>query len=203
MKKMMAFTFTVLMLFSFAACGAKEEDVNGDSTNDSQSDGTHTDDKSIRDAATLLQNIWDSYGEDERFSVVGGDFSDANHKMDEPGIFNLEDATALDASLGFPADSISNIDEAASLIHMMNGNTFTCGAFHIKDVNNKDVVTTAIRKNIQNRQWICGFPDKFVIAEIDDYIVAMFGDAEVIDLFKKKMTAVYSNALIVCDEMIE
>ncbi len=201
MKKMIAFTFTVLMLFSFAACGADSGTENENSTNESQTETSQTNGKA--DAVDLLKNIWDSYGADERFSVIGGDYSPENNKMDEPGIFSLEDHDALDAYLAFPAASISDIDEAASLIHMMNGNTFTCGAFHIKDVNNRDAVTTAIKENIQNRQWICGFPDKFVIAAIDDYIIAMFGDAEVIDNFKGKMTAVYSNAEIVCDEMIE
>lgn len=201
MKKMIAFTLTVLMLFSFAACGADAGTENENSTNESQTETGQTNGKA--DAVALLKNIWDSYGADERFSVVGGDYSAENNKMDEPGIFSLEDQDALDASLAFPAAAIADIDEAASLIHMMNGNTFTCGAFHIKDVNNMDAVTTAIKGNIQNRQWICGFPDKFVIAAIDDYIIAMFGDAEVIDNFKGKMTAVYSNAEIVCDEMIE
>ncbi len=196
MKKVMVLVLTVFIMLSLSACRANGDTANA--TNESQSDNI-----SIRDATTLLKNIWDSYGDDERFSVVGGDYSEENHKMGEPGKFSLEDTTALDSSLGFPAASISNIDEAASLIHMMNGNTFTCGAFHITDSRNAAIITTAIRKNIQNRQWICGSPDRLVIAIIDDYIVAMFGEQEVIDTFKNKMTDVYPNTEIVCEEIIE
>lgn len=203
MKKVIALVLTVFIIFTLAACRADGDTENGNLANGSSSGGTQTNNTSIRNAAALLKNIWDSYGDDERFSVVGGDYSEENHKMGEPGNFSLEDATALDSSLGFPAASISNIDEAASLIHMMNGNTFTCGAFHIKDSRNTSIVTAAIRKNIQSRQWICGFPDKLVIANIDDYVVAMFGKQEVIDTFKSKMTDVYPNTEIICEEIIE
>ena len=42
-----------------------------------------------------------------------------------PGNFSMDDADLLDSSLGFPAAEAGKIDGAASLVHMMNLNTFT------------------------------------------------------------------------------
>lgn len=46
----------------------------------------------------------------------------------------------MEVNLGFPAAQLDAVDGAASLIHMMNGNTFTCGAFHVKDASQMDSV---------------------------------------------------------------
>ena len=40
--------------------------------------------------------------------------------------------------LYIPAENVSMIDEAASLIHAMNANTFTGAAFHLTDAGNAD-----------------------------------------------------------------
>ena len=55
-----------------------------------------------------------------------------NMRDGAPGNFSMDDADLLDSSLGFPAAEAGKIDGAASLVHMMNLNTFTCGAFHVK-----------------------------------------------------------------------
>ncbi len=187
MKKVTAFILFFMMAFSLCACGKDESPAEKNS---------------IPDSKTLLTNIWNTYTEDEKFSIIGGDFTEANNQVDTPGKFNITDVNALDSSLAFPVTSISEIDDAASMIHMMNGNTFTCGAFRMKGNNHADMLAADISQNIRNRQWVCGFPDKYVVAVIEPYMVAMFGNEALIDTFKNKMISVYPDVKILYDEFI-
>ncbi len=119
-----------------------------------------------------------------------------------PGVYGTGDASALDASLGLPEASASMIDGAASLIHMMNANTFTCGAFHVSSSDDVSAVADSLRENILQRQWMCGFPDKLVVITVGDYVISAFGNGEIIDLFKSKTTAAYETAEVVYEEPI-
>lgn len=195
MKRFFLLCLTGFMMISILACGNQ--------TNHPTNESTEQTTNSIPDAVSLLTTVWNSYQEEEKFSVMGGDFSEENQNMNGPGTYGLEDGAALDSTLGFPADSIAKIDDAASLVHMMNANTFTCGAFHVIDSNDFDSTAASIKENILNRQWLCGFPDKLVIASVDNYIVSMFGDTQLIDTFKQKLTTAYSSVEIICEEAIQ
>ncbi len=187
-------------MVSILACGNQ---TNNQTNLTSESTDQTTASNNIPDAVSLLTTVWNSYQEDEKFSVIGGDFSEENQNMNGPGKYSLEDGAALDSALGFPANSITKIDDAASLVHMMNANTFTCGAFHVANSNDLTSITTSIKENILNRQWMCGFPDKLVIVSVDDYIVSMFGDTQLIDTFKQKLTTAYSSVEVICEEPIQ
>lgn len=200
MKRFFLFCLTGLMMVSILACGNQ---TNNQTNLTSESTDQTTASNNIPDAVSLLTTVWNSYQEDEKFSVIGGDFSEENQNMNGPGKYSLEDGAALDSALGFPANSITKIDDAASLVHMMNANTFTCGAFHVANSNDLTSITTSIKENILNRQWMCGFPDKLVIVSVDDYIVSMFGDTQLIDTFKQKLTTAYSSVEVICEEPIQ
>ena len=103
----------------------------------------------------------------------------------------------------FPADKADLIDDAASLTHMMNANSFTCGAFHVKNSADVSVVTDALRQNVQNTQWMCGFPDKLVVLTYGEYVVALFGADDLVDDFVNTMTATYTGVQTACDEPIQ
>ena len=94
------------------------------------------------------------------------------------------------------------IDSAAALLHMMNMNTFTCGAYHTADAKNVSKLADDLRDAIQGKQWMCGFPDKLVIATMDKYVIGMYGDEELINTFRDKLLASYSAAAVVYDEAI-
>lgn len=186
MKKLVTLFLSTMLVFSLASCG--------DSDNKTQS--------SIGDSKEILITVWDSYSDDEKFPAAGGDMSEENMTMDGPGSFGLEDADTLDSMLGFPAGSADKLVDAASIMHMMNANTFTCGVYHVTNADDVSDLTTAIKDNILQRQWLCGFPDKLVIVTIDNYIVAFFGETEIVDTFQTKLTESYSSAQVVCDEPI-
>ena len=74
-------------------------------------------------ALSLLTSVWSTYSEDDKFPAAGGD---AEHSVDDaPGSFDVLNADSLTYQLTFPSADVSLIDGAASLVHMMNLNTFT------------------------------------------------------------------------------
>lgn len=192
MKKLLSIILAAMLSLSLTACGGKA-DANSEPGKEQIS---------VSSTLELLTTVWNSYTDDEKFPVMGGDMSDENMTADAPGKFGIDDTNALDATLGFPAASAKQIDDAASLMHMLNANTFTCGAFHVKNESDSASITAAIKDNIMQRQWICGFPDKLVILKIDSYVVSFFGTTDLVDTFKTKLTAAYPSAETICDEPI-
>lgn len=213
MKKIATILTALALMLSFAACG--KTDKKPDSTSDaSQTENTTvttepTTDTSApetdaaSDPKTLLDAIWNNYKEDDKFPAAGGDYDEANMVDGAPGNVGLADADSVEHLTGFPAASIGEIDAAASLFHMMNGNSFTCGAYRVKEGTDVDALAQSIRDAIQGRRWMCGFPDKIVIATVDNYIVSVFGLEDLVDNFRDTMLTVYPATSVVFDEPIE
>ena len=155
----------------------------------------------ISDPSELINTAWALFSEDEKFPVVGGDFS-SEEVVEGAAPFSLENPDELDRLTGFPASEIDKIDSAASMIHMMNTNTFSTGAFHIAEGTDAEALCQSIRDNVTSRRWMCGFPDKVIVAEVGDYIVCAFGLNETIDPFVKHLSEAYPFAEIIFDENI-
>ena len=151
----------------------------------------------------LLNTVWKSYSEDDKFPASGGDYSEENAKDDAPGKFDVSDSAVLESTLAVPEDSADLLKNAASLTHMMNLNTITAGAFQLKDSKNADKFAKAMKESIENRRWVCGFPDKFVIIKVNGYVVSAFGAEDLIDTFKSKTLKAYQDAKVYCEENIE
>lgn len=151
-------------------------------------------------ALSLLTSVWSTYSEDDKFPAAGGD---AEHAVDgAPGSFDVSNADSLTYQLTFPSGDVSLIDGAASLVHMMNLNTFTCGAFHVSDAGNVSTVAADIRNAVQGKQWMCGFPDKLVIFTSGQYVVSVYGNESLVNTFRDKFVAAHSGASTVYDEAI-
>ena len=78
MKKFVSLLLAALLVLSLTACGSKNN---------------HSGDRPATptSALNILETVWNTYGEDEKFSVVGGDFSEANLKEDAPGVVAVVD----------------------------------------------------------------------------------------------------------------
>ena len=186
MKKFLTMLLALVMVLSLAACSSqKGGDVNGGSP---------------VSAVDLLTAVWNAYPESEKFPVVGGSLD--KPVDDAPGTFPVDDADNLDYMLHFPADKADLIDDAASLTHMMNANTFTAGAFHVASSSDVDSVVSDLKDNIMNRQWMCGFPDKLVILTLGDYVISCYGAEDLVDQFSEKVTEAFADAAVACDEAI-
>ena len=155
----------------------------------------------ISDPTTLLNTVYALFSEDERFPATGGDFS-SGELIEGAGVFSLADPDALDSVTGFPAAQIGSIDSAATLMHMMNANTFTGGAFHVVDGTDINALNSAVRDNIQARMWMCGFPEKLIVVNVGDYLVCAFGKNFAIDAFSAHIVEAYPNAVIAIEEPI-
>ena len=183
MKKIIAIALAAVMILSIAAC-AKQNGGNGTAASSDASKGQ------TESALGILEKVWSKYSADEKFPTTGG--SEKHMKDDMPGKFDASDAEALDSELGFPEANASEIDDAASLMHMLNQNNFSCGVYHVKDSGNTEALAGKIKENILARQWLCGFPEKLVILTVGDYIVSVFGAGELTDTFVAKLSAEYS-----------
>ena len=202
MKKFLAILLAAMIALSLTACSGNGDSKKPDTSEPDNQQGAGSVQSVADDALALLNTVWSSYAEDDKFPVAGGDMSEENMSMDGPGKFGIADTDALDSTLGFPAASVDKIDDAASLVHMMNANTFTCGAFHVKNAADVTAVADALKDSISQRQWICGFPDKLVIVTIGDYVVSLFGATDIVDTFKTNLTTAFASAQVVCDEPI-
>ena len=185
MKKILALLLAAVMVLSLAACTDKGSEGGATSPSGAQTNQP-------KSALEILEKVWSKYSTDEKFPATGG--SEKHMKEDMPGKFDVSDAEALDFELGFPKANASEIDDAASLMHMLNQNNFSCGVYHVKDSGNVEALAGKIKENILARQWLCGFPEKLVILTIGDYIVSVFGAGELTDTFVAKLSAEYSSA---------
>ena len=185
MKKILALLLAAVMVLSLAACTDKGSEGGATSPSGAQTNQP-------KSALEILEKVWSKCSTDEKFPATGG--SEKHMEEDKPGKFDVSDAEALDFELGFPKAQASEIDDAASLMHMLNQNNFSCGVYHVKDSGNAEALAGKIKENILARQWLCGIPEKLVILTVGDYIVSVFGAGELTDTFVAKLSAEYSSA---------
>lgn len=187
MKKLVALMLAMTFVCGLTACGG--------------GGGTETtkDDTEGKAAVDILTDVWAAYEEDEKFAIAGGDYE--NMVQDAPGTVNVSDGESLDALLGFPADSAGLIDDGASMMHMMNQNTFTAGVYHVTNADDVQAVADAVKENIMNRQWMCGFPDDLAVYSVGtSYVAVVFGAEDVVDNFEEALEEVYKSTKVLYEE---
>lgn len=218
MKKLIAMLLALVLVMGLVACGNK---TNNETTPVETTADTTPADMGGEDAVTpeggdidipltpdapaatngasnVLTNIWNGVAEDSKFFAMGGDF---NNMVDgAPGVYSLEDE-GLTSTLLIPAEQIANVDEAASLVHAMMLNNFTAGMFHV--TGDVAAFVEAMHTAIANNPWMCGMPEKMIIAVIDsEYVLACFGINDAVGPFETALGTVYPNAEIKYNEAI-
>ena len=184
MKKLIAIVLTLVMVMAmFAGCGKEETSIE----------------EVPASALEILENVWALYGEDEKFPVMGGDI---NNIVDgAPGAYDVSDTEMLSYQLLVPADQAGNITDAASLIHGMMVNNFTCGVFRVGGESNN--FAEAIYNAVKGNQWMCGFPDSVLVSIIGgEYVLMAFGINDAMDPFEAKFQEAYPAAQIVYNEPV-
>lgn len=183
----------------------KKDNNKNDKNNENKNEDKEANDDSkdkADSAAAVLTAVWDSYAEEDKFAAAGGDYD--SNVDGAPGKFDLSKSEEMEYLLCFPADCAEYIDDAASLVHMMNANTFTAGSYHVKKKSDVNTVVEGIKARTLNNQWMCGFPDKLVIVNVGDgYVVSAFGKEAFIETFKSHIKENYQNAKIVVEENLE
>ena len=203
MKKnnaVIALLLVAVTLLSLVACGKKKDDG-------SAMDNTTAAPMVLPESAlALLETVWASYGEGDKFYAMGGNYSEDetknNNVENAPGKQALED-DGLTTKLMVPADKVADIAEAASLMHGMMANNFTCGAYKMKEGADAKAFGKALYTSITENHFLCGAPEAVLVVKLDnEYVVAVYGLQELLKTFEQKLKAAYPGAEVLHNEMI-
>ncbi len=190
MKKYIAMILAMVMALSLLAGCAKGGEDNTEPTGVA----------GAASALELMETVWATYMDDQKFPVIGG--SMAAPVDGAPGNYDLADEN-ITFSLMIPAEQLANVTEAASMIHMMNANTFTAAAFKLAEGVNAADFAAAMRDSIVNNQWICGFPEQLVINDlVGRYVIVAFGAMDLMEAFNTNLHTAYPDAADVVNEAL-
>ena len=200
MKKILALILAAIMLVSVVACGKTVEETEAptEAPTEEATEGSAIPEVSGTPLDALM-TMWNAIPEDNRFFAMGGSPMAPVDGM--PGEFDLagEEAEAnLEFMTHYPVDQFSKLTGAATIMHGMNANTFSAGAFSFADAETTTAMVDVIKEAISGTHWMCGFPEKLVIVQVaDNCLVAMFGVGEIVDVFAQNAVELLSGTVVV------
>ena len=183
--------FGAAMAISLVGCSGN----NGSSNHGGSGDGSTS---SYSSAVEVLETVYGVYSEDQKFPIGGGDSE--HMTTDAPGAFDVSKTEELTSTLSLPESETTHIDDAASMIHMMNANTFTGAAYHLTGDVSADEFADALKEGILAKQWICGMPDTLVVINVDgQYVIAAYGADDLVETFKDNALSALDGAEAIID----
>ncbi len=189
MKKFLSVVMALTLVLGLTACG-------GNTAQETEAAPV----ENPTSALEILENVWSEYAEEEKFPVIGG--SMAAPVDGAPGSYDIADEN-ITYNLLIPAEQLSNVTEAASMIHMMNANSFTCGAYKLADGVTAADFGAAMKEAVLGNQWMCGFPDSLLIKAIgDQYVLVAFGVNDAMNPFETHLADAYPGAETIASETI-
>ena len=193
MKKLISLLLVLVMAVSvMAGC------TSGENTETSEPAAAVTGPAS---ALEVLENIWALYGDEEKFPVMGG--NPEGGVMDVPAVWDAEYLVNLSYSLQLPEAEMENVADAASMINMMNTNTFTGAVLHLNEGVDAATFAATAKDAIKSAQWMCGFPEKLVIADLGgQYLLIAYGVNDAMGPFEAKLAEAYADANVLYSEAI-
>ncbi len=190
-KKMAAFLAVAAMVLAAFGCGGQKADEEIQNGKES----------AFKEALEVLQTVKEAYKEDDVFSMYGGD--QANAVMDAPGKFDISQTEELSSVLGLPESQFETVEDAASMVHMMNANTFTGAVYRLKDDADMEEFADAVKENILARQWMCGQPDTLAVIDVDGtYVITAFGEAGIMETFQANALSALDGAKLITEAPI-
>jgi hypothetical protein len=224
MKKIIALILACLMLtMSFVACDKGETETTTESVENNQTEAPVGDttveetteavvELPYKSAIELLQIIFEKYNaaqatDDTKLWVSGGNINNFETcNMEGPAAFVALADEDYNQNLGIPAAEASKIASAASMFNMMNANTFNCFTVQLTDGTDADAFVNTVKDSILSRQWICGSPEKLVIAKAPgNYVIVVWGVVEfggIVNPVAESFTTSVEGATIVVEENI-
>ncbi len=176
MKKILSCVLALVMLFAFTACGGAQK-LEG-----------------VEAPVDVLNTVWNSYGETDKFFAMGGDYT--NMVDNAPGAVDITDTDTMQALFACPADAVAMVDGAASLLHAMNANNFTAVAYHLADGVKADDFVAAAKAGVEAQQWLCGAPEQLSIAPLStEYVVVAYGAADLVAAFEGYLSASFASTV--------
>lgn len=185
MKKIIAIVAAlVIVLGVFAACGGEKTpevvDVYADSTE-------------------VLTTIFAAYAEENKFPIGGGDENHMDYENPAPAMYDHTLTDELNVVAKLPASQSANIEGAANAMNMMNANSFTSAAYKLVAGADAAAFAADFKAELDNAQWMCGFPEKFVVIKTGSYIVTAYGLADFMGYFQETAVAALEGAEVILE----
>ena len=186
MKKLISLTLSAILCLSlFAGCGKQEAPA-----------ATETTAPAYGSALDALYAVWETIPEDDRFPAAGGD--EAHDTMDGPGSF---DVNAYGETFRYQIlvdDELMGqlTGDAATLIHMMNTNTFCSAAMRVAEGTDVSAFAGHYKEIVQANHWMCGFPDTVMVLNLGDIVFTAYGADDLIQLFKSGAQSLGATLLV-------
>ena len=70
--------------------------------------------------------------------------------------------------LMLPTDKMDSVEDAATVVHLLNANSMTAGVVKLKEGTDVKAFADAVADRISNNQWMCGFPEWMAVVQIND-----------------------------------
>ena len=148
---------------------------------------------SYESAQTLLEAIYG--GMDQEFPAAGGDEA---HDTEGPGSFDI---SAYGESFQYQILVDEELTamvkpQAATLLHMMNTNTFCSAVMQLEDAKNAESFAQHYKTIVQSNHWMCGFPDTMLVMNLGDYVITAYGADDLVQSFKTSAVALGAGILV-------
>ena len=132
----------------------------------------------------------------EEFPAAGGD--EAHDTTDGPGAFDIN---AYGESFRYQTLVDENLTgkltgDAATLIHMMNTNTFCSAVMELKNAGEASSFGEVYKEIVQGNHWMCGFPDTLVVLNLGNFVLTAYGADDLIQLFKNGAQSLGATLLV-------
>lgn len=203
MKKFVSVMMALAMLLSLTACGGNSA---AETTVPTETAGV----EAPASALEILENTWANFPEEEKFAIYGGSFETHAAKMAEdetyqpashPESYDMAYAEGLSYSLYIPVETVASVEEAATMTHMMNANTFSAGVVRLNADTDVKALGDTMKDVLMNNMWICGQPEQLLIAVVGgNYMLIGFGVNDAMNPFVTHFTEAYPAAEILYNE---
>lgn len=228
MKKIITAMLVASMILAFASCGNNAEETTTAATSTVETttaeETTAASVVATEDAKTVLNNVYGNFlnklaplfgaesGEEIQGYFVSAEMEEITEvdpdsgeeftypmPVSGPGALSLEDVDNLGYYTLFPADSVAKISSAACFFNMMNMNNGTIAAFEVKDAADVTALADTMKEKITTNMWMCGFPERYLIVNVNGTLISAFGNSDVINSLKDGVLATYENAVVLHD----
>ena len=190
MKKFVCGVMAAIMMMTLCACGGAAAPAETEAAGPAS-------------ALEVLENVWALYADEEKFSVYGGNPKEnfEDNVWDAPGTYDLADEN-MSYNLLIPADQIPNVDDVASMTHGMMANNFNSAVFRLKAGTDVKVFADSLYQAVSGNMWICGMPERVIVATLGDYVIMAYGVGDAMNSFEAHLPEAYPNVEIVHNEPI-
>ena len=137
----------------------------------------------------------------EKDEQSGEDFSYELPK-NEPGAVSPDDGEMLESQTLYPASSADKLDSAAVYFNVMNQNNGTFAAFEVKNEGEVQTLADMMKTKVKNNQWICGFPERYLIMRVGDIMIFSYGLDESLTAWKNAVFSVHTETEVLYDEKL-